>query len=144
MTPGVYEVCFLPLGYILPLRLPWDLLALGRVALSRCSALTAGTSGNRFTSINVVILTSLTIWERNLFGFFFPNICEILSPLRENRRVAGEPDQIFWLSSQPLSPCRQEKKWLRALHVGRAKAVILISPGCSTQNAQQKREFPCS
>lgn len=76
--------------------------------------------------------------------FFFPNICEILSPLRENRRVAGEPDQIFWLSSQPLSPCRQEKKWLRALHVGRAKAVILISPGCSTQNAQQKREFPCS
>lgn len=75
---------------------------------------------------------------------FFSNIYEIFFPLMENRRAAGEPDQIFWLLLQPLSPYRQKKKWLRAFHVGRAKAVILISPERTTQNSQQNVELPCS
>lgn len=55
-----------------------------------------GKPGNSFTSINIAIPTSVTIWER-IWVVFFSNIYEIFFPLRENRKAAGEPDQIFWL-----------------------------------------------
>lgn len=70
---------------------------------------TAGKSGNHFTNRNVVIPTSVKF--RRKFGglIFFPNVCEILFPLREKGREAREPDQIFWFLLQALSPCRQHK-----------------------------------